>query len=171
PYNFIGHSFGGRISIYIATQKPELVNMLVLTNAAGVADRKEPKIELSKLLSIKKVKSVLKILMPEWAYGFLIGVYIRVMGSTDYKSATPVMRKTLKKVVNLDLTPLLPKINTPTLIIWGEHDTITPLYEGEKMHKGIKNSKFVVVKGARHNTHITHSKEWQSKVIPFLKSG
>lgn len=40
-------------------------------------------------------------------------------GSADYNSATPVMRQTLVKVVNEDLTPLLKDIKVPSLLIWG----------------------------------------------------
>lgn len=169
PYNFIGHSFGGRISIYIASHHPEFINKLVLTNAAGVADRKEFKTNSIQSQSIKKLKNFSKRFIPVQIYDYLSEIYIKIVGSADYKRATPIMRKILQNVVNLDLTPFLQKIKTPTLIIWGDKDNLTPLCEGEKLHRNIKSSDFIVIEGAGHNTHITHSKEWLDKVIPFLE--
>ncbi|RJR27088.1 alpha/beta fold hydrolase [candidate division WWE3 bacterium] len=169
PYNFIGHSFGGRLAIYIASKYPDLVNKLILTNAAGVANRKDVKTEISKSFSVKNIKKFLRTMLPEKLYDRLLEIYVKFMGSPDYKRATPLMRKTLNKVVNMDLTAYLNSIDSKTLIIWGDKDTMTPLYEGEKLHKGIKNSNFVVIKDAGHNTFVTHSKEWLNEVIFFLK--
>jgi pimeloyl-ACP methyl ester carboxylesterase len=169
PYNFIGHSFGGRISIYIASYHPEFINKLVLTSAAGVADRKEFKTNLIQSQSVKELKNLLKEFIPEQIYDYLLKIYIKIMGSADYKRATPIMRKTLQNVVDLDLTPFLQKIKAPALIIWGDKDNLTPLCEGEKLHRNIKSSNFIVIEGAGHNTHITHSKEWLDRVIQFLE--
>lgn len=47
-------------------------------------------------------------------------------GSADYRSASPLMRQVMNQAVNEDLTPLLPGVAAPTLLIWGEKDTATP---------------------------------------------
>ena len=41
-------------------------------------------------------------------------------------------------------------INHPTLLIWGEDDKIIPLYNGEKLHQEILNSRLVVLKDCGH---------------------
>ena len=44
-----------------------------------------------------------------------------------------VMRGTLVRLVNEDLRNLLPHLHLPVLLIWGEHDTETPLDDGRLM--------------------------------------
>ena len=41
-------------------------------------------------------------------------------------------------------------INQPTLIIWGEQDSVIPLKNGEKLYDSILNSRFVVFKDCGH---------------------
>ena len=90
-------------------------------------------------------------------------------GSADYNSATPVMRETLVKVVNEDLTHLLPNIKAPSLLIWGTMDTATPLSDGEKFEKLIPDAGLVRVTGAGHYSFL-EAPEYVARVVKsFLK--
>lgn len=71
-------------------------------------------------------------------------------GSADYNSATPVMRQTLVKVVNEDLTPLLKDIKVPSLLIWGTLDTATPISDGETFERMIPDAGLVRIEGGSH---------------------
>ncbi|HEX3101295.1 MAG TPA: alpha/beta hydrolase [Pyrinomonadaceae bacterium] len=42
------------------------------------------------------------------------------------------------------------QINQPTLIIWGEEDTVMPIKNGYKLHEEILNSRFVIIKDCGH---------------------
>ena len=48
-------------------------------------------------------------------------------------------------LVNQDLTPLLPQIQASTLLIWGENDTETPLWMGQKMEQDIPDAGIVAL--------------------------
>ena len=76
------------------------------------------------------------------------------MGSKDYKSAPPLLRETLVKVINEDLSLLLPNITAKTLLIYGKKDKEVPLYIGKKINNLIKNSGFVVVPRGNHFLYI-----------------
>jgi pimeloyl-ACP methyl ester carboxylesterase len=89
-------------------------------------------------------------------------------GSDDYNNATPVMRQTLVKTVNEDLTPLLPGINAPTLLIWGENDTATPLRDGRLMEKLIKGSGLVTLKNAGHYSFLEQEYTYLKVLASFL---
>ena len=65
-------------------------------------------------------------------------------GSRDYNALDAEMRKTFVKVINQDLTPCLSKIKQPTLLIWGETDTATPLADGQRMEKEIAKLKLAM---------------------------
>jgi pimeloyl-ACP methyl ester carboxylesterase len=64
----------------------------------------------------------------------------------------------------------LPQITCPTLIVWGDKDRTTPLTIAYRFQKGIVNSKLYIIKGAGHNAHQTHTKEWSQIVTNFIKN-
>ena len=47
------------------------------------------------------------------------------------------MKNTLVNLVNEDLTKYLINISIPTLLIWGENDTETPISDGEIMEVSV----------------------------------
>ena len=71
-------------------------------------------------------------------------------GSADYNAATGFLRDTMVKVINEDLQPYLAEIQRPTLLIWGDQDTATPMRDAHIMEKEIPDAGLVVVKNAGH---------------------
>ena len=149
--SILGHSFGGRVIIKLVNRKNLnfKVNKLVLVDSAGI------KPEKSKKTSMKtKVYKVLKILVGNKIvskiFPNLLNNIKKKFGSEDYRNATPIMRDTLVKTVNEDLTDLLPNIKQSTLLIWGDKDTATPIEDAKKMESLIKDSGLVTVEGAGH---------------------
>lgn len=114
----VGHSFGGRVAIYIAAKYPEKVEKLVLVDSAGIKPR-------------RGIKYRLKILMHKILKKFGKGL----KGSKDYRALSPVMKKTFRNVVNYDETYLLSDITADTAIFWGDKDKDTPLYMARKLNK------------------------------------
>lgn len=138
----IGHSNGGRILIKLASRRelPFPIPKMILMDAAGIKRRHGPGYYI-KVYSYKAAKHLLPSLAEKMR---------GKVGSSDYKNASPVMRQTMVLALNEDLTPLLPAIPVPTLLIWGENDTATPLSDGQKMEKAIPGAGLVVLKGAGH---------------------
>ena len=64
--------------------------------------------------------------------------------------ASEVMRRTLSIVVNTDMTPLMPRVTVPVLLLWGERDTATPLSDGQQMARLMPNAALVPVANAGH---------------------
>ena len=72
-------------------------------------------------------------------------------GSADYRALkSDVMRATLSKVVNLDLTARLDRIQNETLLVWGDQDDATPLARAKVMEERIPNAGLAVLEGAGH---------------------
>lgn len=147
----ISHSFGGRITIKLMSRKnlPFNVEKIVLTGSAGIRPKQTVKGKIKTRLykigrSILSAKPCQK-LMPN-----ALGNLRRKNGSADYNAASPVMRQCLVKVVNEDLTELIPNISVPTLLIWGEKDDAVPLSDARLMEKLIKDSGLVVFEGCGH---------------------
>lgn len=147
----LGHSHGGRVSIKIANRDnlPFELTKLILVDSAGIIPKKTLKKRL-KQRSYKIGKAVLSIGFMQKMFPDALDNLRNKHGSTDYLNASPIMRETLVKVVNEDLEPLLPGISKPTLLIWGENDTATPLSDGQTMESLIPDAGLVTVKNAGH---------------------
>lgn len=147
----IGHSFGGRIAIKLAARYefPVKIPKMVLTGAAGILPVKTLAAKIRQI-AYKTVRAVLSTQRMRKSYPHLIERWRRANASEDYINATPLMRDVLVKVVNEDLAPCLPLIECPTLLIWGENDTATPLEDGRLMERMITGAGLAVLPSAGH---------------------
>ncbi|OGH53386.1 MAG: hypothetical protein A3G15_05235 [Candidatus Levybacteria bacterium RIFCSPLOWO2_12_FULL_40_10] len=71
-------------------------------------------------------------------------------------------------LISQDLEPVFSKVKAPTLIIWGQNDTITPVSDGEKIHSLIQDSKLKIIENASHSPQFTHPKEVSEIITKFL---
>lgn len=162
-----GHSHGGRTAIRYASRNP--VHKLILLDSAGI----KPKRKLSyyiRVYSYKAAKHLLKLPGLRHKREQILERFRKSTGSDDYKQATPLMRQTLVKLVNEDLKAYLPKIQAPTLLIWGELDTATPLEHGKLMEKLIPNAGLVTMKGGSHWVYAQRPRETLIILNNFLES-
>lgn len=78
------------------------------------------------------------------------------------------MRATLVKVVNEDLEPLIAKISCPTLLVWGDMDTATPIADAKVMEGLIKDTGLVVCEGAGHYSFLEQPAKVHGALQAFL---
>lgn len=145
------HSFGGRVFFKMNAREslPFEIDRAVLIDSAGILPKKSFRQKVSlRLYKIGRAVMSTKIL--HFLYPDAVEDMRRRRGSADYNSATPVMRATLVKVVNEDLEPLMPKVACPTLLIWGDLDTATPISDAHRMEELIPDTGLVVCEGAGH---------------------
>lgn len=169
---FLGHSFGGRVIIKLATcfSLPFEIDRIILVDSAGILPKKTPK-QIRKQKRYKFMKKVLLSPPIKTLFPNALKKLQDKSGSADYKAASPVMRKILVSVVNEDLEPLLPEIKQSTLLIWGENDTATPLSDGKRMEELIKDSGLVTIKGAGHYSFLEGKFIFNRVICSFLKIG
>jgi pimeloyl-ACP methyl ester carboxylesterase len=67
-----------------------------------------------------------------------------------------------------DSTPLLSRIDVPTLIVVGEHDAITPPAVAEKMREAVKGSRLEIIPGAGHMPPVEAPERFASALRSFL---
>lgn len=165
--SLLGHSFGGRISIILGANSPELIDKIVLVDAAGIKPKRKLKYYF-KVYSFKTLKIIYNIFFFWMNKEKRLKKFYEKFGSQDYRDASMTMKKVLSKVVNEDLTELLPKIKQETLLVWGENDDATPLYMAEKMKKEIPNSGLVVFKDAGHYSYIDQYGQFKAVLESFF---
>lgn len=149
--SIVVHSFGGRVFFKMNAREDLLfqIEKAVLIDSAGILPKKAWKQKVS-LRCYKIGRAVMSTKVLHFLYPDAVEDMRRKRGSADYNSATPVMRATLVKVVNEDLEPLMHLVKCPTLLIWGDLDTATPLSDAKKMEELIPDTGLVVCEGAGH---------------------
>lgn len=137
----IGHSFGGRVAIHYASKYP--VEKLVLFGSPCIRHKRKSMKEKT-LKFAKKVPGMRKI----------SEIAKKYVGSTDYKNASPIMRDTLVKVINQDLSDCARKIECPTLLIWGTLDEAAPIEEARELEKLLKDGALIELEGCTHYAYL-----------------
>lgn len=149
--SFVVHSFGGRVFFKMNARNnlPFRIRKAALIDSAGILPKKSLKQKLS-LRCYKLARTVMSTGLLHFLYPDAVEDMRRKRGSADYNNATPVMRATLVKVVNEDLEPLMSAVSCPTLLIWGDQDTATPITDAYRMEELIADAGLVVCEGAGH---------------------
>ncbi len=168
----LGHSFGCRVIIKMANQAnlPFEIDKIIFTGGAGIKPKRPLKYYV-KVYTYKFCKKVLSLKPVKTMFPDAIEKYSKNKGSEDYKNSSAIMKQTLTNTVNEDLTPLLKNISVETLLIWGENDSATPLADGQKMEKEIKNSGLVTLKNAGHFAFLDQQYTFNEVLKSFLKIG
>jgi pimeloyl-ACP methyl ester carboxylesterase len=165
--SFIGHSFGGKLSIIMGSKYPDMVNKIVLIDSAGLIPKRGIDYYV-KVYSFKSLRFIYKNFFFWLKDDKRMERFYKKFGSTDYRDSSGVMRKILVIVVNENLKDLLKDIKAPTLIIWGDEDTDTPLYMAKTMEKEIKDSGLVVLEGAGHYSYLDDYYTFRAVINAFF---
>ena len=136
PY-CIAHSFGCRVAVKMQSLAAEnggkgafskgsfgkgAFGKTIFTGPAGLL----PKRTLRYKIRVKAYRAAKK-LFPAFAE--------KKFGSAEYRSLSPVMKESYKKIVNEDLRGDIAKFGAPALVIEGDRDTITTAAEAEEYAK------------------------------------
>ena len=166
----LGHSFGGRIIIKLLSRPalPFTVRQVVLVDSAGIKPTPTPEQKkkseqynrLKKLDGGKLIASLCPSAMEKLRQKY---------GSADYAAASPVMRQTLVKTVNEDLTELVRNVTPGALLIWGRDDTATPVADAEKMKAMIPGASLQIIDGAGHFPFIDQPFEFRKTLCRYFE--
>ena len=171
PCSVIAHSFGGRVTIELASADEKLFDRIILTGAAGIRKQADGKAS-KKTTTYKKLKSLVEMSRKLHIFGDLPDKWqealIQKYGSKDYAALSPEMRKTFVKVVNYDQSDKLAKIKNSTLLVWGDKDTETPLWMGQQMEKEIADSALIVLNGGTHFANLEQAARFNAIARSFL---
>jgi pimeloyl-ACP methyl ester carboxylesterase len=161
--HFVGHSFGAKTSLYLAAVHPALVDKLVLVGSPALRTAPSPAARAKRVVS-RGARLAGKLGTP--GKKVRDAVYARI-GSRDYREAGP-MRPVLVTVVNEDLSPLLPRIEASTLLVWGGNDDAVPVAHARAMEKLIPDAGLVLFEGAGHFAYLDEPQRFCRVVRHFL---
>ena len=130
----IAHSFGCRVAVKLAATEPVFFDKILLTGAAGVVLKRG----FSYHYKVKTYRLVRRF-APKFAE--------RRFGSVEYRSLSPVMKESYKKIVNEDLRGCARNIENEVLLVQGAEDTTTPKREAEAYLACLKRGRLTVMDG------------------------
>ncbi len=121
PLVLVGHSFGGRIAVVVASRHPDLVGELVLT---GVPQLVRLGVPARAPLAYRAIRWLARRhLIPDSRLEAARQKY----GSSDYRHAQGVMRDVLVATVQETYEPELMTLSVPIAFVWGEGDREVPV--------------------------------------------
>jgi len=171
----IGHSFGGKISLYLTAKKMVDTEKLILISSSGIRLKRRKKFDFLRVAYVFKVLKILtglpilRLFFRGKFWQNKLAEYRNRLGSEDYKAASGVMRASLVKIVNEDFRKLLPLIHIPTLLLWGSKDPSVSLTVAEMMRDLIPKASLVVFPNTGHFPHFTNKDEAEARVLEFLE--
>ena len=170
-FSVVVHSFGGRVFFKMNAREnlPFTIEKAVLIDSAGILPKKSFRQKVS-LRCYKIGRAVMSTKVLHFLYPDAVDNMRRRRGSADYNSATPTMRATLVRVVNEDLEPLMHLVKCPTLLIWGDQDTATPLSDAKRMEELIPDAGLVVCEGAGHFSFAEQAPKVHGALAAFFSS-
>lgn len=148
-FYLLGHSFGGSLSARFAIKYNQRLEKLFLVAASCIRKKTLPKDVSSRISKIVKKLSFIPYyqLMRKALYKF-------VFKKSDYANVEGVMKETYLKVIADDSSQKLYFIKVPTIILWGDKDTATPLEDARFINKKIQNSKLIIIPGVGHSVQL-----------------
>ncbi len=146
----LGHSFGGRIALVTVANNPDKYSKLILTGVPGY--NPVPSLKVQFFYMLAKTGKIVFLLLPLSIFDKLARKFLYFLsGSFDYYKSKGSLRQTFQNIIKTDLDVYIKNVKIPTLLIWGEKDTITPVWIAKKMHSNIKDSRLEVLANEDHS--------------------
>jgi pimeloyl-ACP methyl ester carboxylesterase len=149
-----GHSMGGAIAALVAATRPEKVDLLILANAS---------IRPPGAPFAPRAADVPRSLLTH-------ANDLTALAARDFLRCDPAsLLLATTDVIRTDWSSLLGRITAPTLVIWGEHDVITPITLGHAIAVSIPDARLAIVPDAGHNPMWEQADAFNAEVLRFLR--
>lgn len=171
----LGLSFGGGLALELYRQAPRLPRSLVLASAyagwAGslpadvVAERLETVLRWADVPREHLARAWIPSLLTEAAPADMVEEVVGIMSDVRPFGAQVMARA----FAEADLREVLPRIDVPTLLLYGDADTRAPLQVAEELHAQIPGSTLVVMPGVGHLSNVEAADRFNTEVRSFLR--
>ncbi len=166
-----GLSLGGMVALWFAAHFPERVERAVFADTAariGTAEGWNARIAAVKRGGMASIRDMVvnRFLSREFCarrpeVASLVGEMVEATDPDGYMASCAALR-------DADLSPLLSRIQAPSLVLSAELDESTPTHQGRELHEAIRGSRFVVLKEAAHLSNLEQSDLFNRYVTEFI---
>lgn len=176
----IGHSFGGTVALLTAIDCPEITR-LILIGAPAFPQKMPP---FMRLLRLPFIGPLLINAVPAERIaraGLETAFYHRedITGQLIERYAAGYRRRGFARGLARTVRQILPPnaaqfiarycaLSIPVLLLWGEHDRVVGPWQGERLHRELRNSRLVIIPDCGHNPHEERPEEAYALIREFL---
>ena len=172
---FVGLSMGGYILFSLYRKYPSLFDALVLADTRATADTPEAKstrFSMAQIAYKRGSSTIADLMLP------------KLLGQTSLSHRQDLVKQlrhmiTANQISGIvgdlmameerpDSTPLLRKLNIPTLVIVGEEDLASPPTEVQSMAEHIPGAKFIIIPEAGHVSNLEQPELFNQSIQKFL---
>lgn len=155
----VGHSGGGAVGVVLAATIPAVIKSLVIIDSTGIPLCPLPEVALRRLIDflaqigrfkLEPTILFMKALISNWIF------------------KTQNMFQASWIALEKDLRPLLPQVQCPTLVVWGERDLFVPVKFAYEFSQGIPNSQLIILKGGYHEWIFYRAEKCVNLVANFI---
>ncbi len=163
----VGNSLGGHLALLYTLEHPEKVSSITLTGSSGLFESaigsSFPQRESYEFV---KAKTEATFYDPKIATKELVD---EVFDIVNNRNKTLAVIYTARSAIRNNLEDKLNQIQCPTLLIWGNQDTITPPFVGEKFNQLIVNSTLHFIDKCGHAPMMEHPELFNKYLGEFLE--
>ena len=172
----LGHSFGGGLALELDRRHPAVPATLILAGAYAGWAGSLPGTEVERRLRF--ALEVADRLPGGFEPTSMPGLFSKAMSPETVDELVAIMseirpvatRAMAHALAEADLRDVLPAIDVPTLLLYGDADQRSPLNVAEDLRDSIPTSRLVVMAGLGHVSYLEAPERFSAEVRSFLRS-
>jgi len=149
----VGHSLGGAASARLAAMRANVVEALVLVAAVGMPSRRRLHEYVWPLVA------TLRSTHP---------VFLRRIAADAIRAAPGALVRGSLYSARVDVSTEALRIQAPTLLVWGDRDTLVPLSLAAEWQRAVPSSRLVVMHGVGHIPMVERPRAFAEVLLEFL---
>lgn len=154
--SFVGHSLGGFIAADLTVHHPGRVAQLVLVDAAALPIGRplmRHGLDLARALRYMPLD------------------FLPVLFQDAWRAGPRTLLSAMREIRQADLAEHLGEVTVPTLVVWGENDTLIDPLIGRELAASLPWAELVVIPGAGHNPMWDRPHRFNEVLVEFLGNG
>lgn len=165
--HLLGNSLGGHVGLVYLLKNPENIKSLILTGSSGLFENGmgETYPKRGDYNYIRK-KTELTFYEPQVATKELVDEVFEIVNN---RIKVLKIIALAKSAIRHNLGEELRELKVPTLLIWGQNDTVTPPMVAEEFHRLIPNSELFFINHCGHAPMMEVPREFNIILENFLK--
>ena len=153
PCHIVAHSLGGHVTIRLAARDPDLVRRLVLVAPALISGHRPLLAYLPALVVAGRAMS------PS---------FLPLLALDTLRAGPSTILRAARSLLAEDVRETLRAVVAPTLLVWGERDTLVPPSLGTLMRAELPDARLLLLAGAGHVAQYDRPDLFNAATLAFL---